>query len=192
MARLAALRGRIMALALLAILLAMVQLIVVQPVVTAYREADAEIERSQELLAGFRRLGAGRIQLQKHVEDLRERTVGQTAYLDAASEALAAADLQKLVTKLVESSGGRLLSTVTLPAREAAPFRQIAIQVRMDVDIAQAQKIFHGLDSADLLVFIENLHMRGAPVRNMRQDEEAAIKLDVRFDLYGYMRAEVS
>jgi hypothetical protein len=165
MPRLAALRGRIAALALLAMFLTLVHFMLVQPVMSAYAEADAEIARSEQLLAEYRRLSGGRIQLQNHVDELRERTASQTAYLVAASDALAAADLQELVKRLVETSGGRLLSTVTLPAREAAPFRQIAIQVRMDVDIAQAQKIFYGLDSADLLVFVENLHMRAAPVR---------------------------
>ena len=80
---------------------------------------------------------------------------------------------------------------MTLVADDAPPFRKIAIQVRMEVDIAQAQRVFHALDAGGLLVFVDNLYVRG-PRRNPGEDPEATVPLDVRFDLYGYARLEVS
>ena len=190
-ARLAGLRGRIAALALLLAALGAAYLLAVRPIVAAYHAADEEIVRAQMLLERFQRIGASRGALESHLAALRERAASQTAYLDAASDALAAADLQELIKRLVEGNGGRLLSTVTLPAEADPPFRKIAIQVRMEAGVLEAQQIFHALDAGGLLVFVDNLSLRG-PRQNPLKAVEPAARLDVRFDLYGYLRLEVS
>jgi hypothetical protein len=189
--RLARLRGRVAALALLAAGLGAVHLLVVQPIVAAYRAADEEIARAETMLARLREIGGSRGALEGHLAGLRTRAASQTAYLDTASDALAAAELQELVKRLVLASGGRLLSTVTLPAEAEPPFRKIAIQARLEVDIAAAQQVFHALDAGGLLVFVDNLVVRG-PRRAPSDDAAAAVSLDVRFDLYGYARLEAS
>jgi hypothetical protein len=191
-ARLAALRGRIAALALLLALLAAIWAVVVRPVVAAYREAGEQIVHSQELLEKFRRLGGSRATLQARLDELRARAASQTAYLDAASDALAAASLQETVKRLVEAGGGKVLSTAALAALDDPPFRRIAIQVRMDVTTAQAQKVFYALDAADLLLLVDNLHIRGNQPRQRASGIEAETRLYVRLDLYGYMRADMA
>jgi general secretion pathway protein M len=192
MARLALLRGRVVALALLVALLGATYLLVLQPIVAAHRHADEQIAHLEQLLEGFHRAGGSRAALQARLDQLQDRAASQTAYMGAASDALAAANLQEFVKQLVESNGGRLLSTVILPAHDDPPFRRIAIKVRIIVSTPQARQIFYALDTADLLLFVDNVHIRGQQSRPRRDEVEADVQLDVRFDLYGYMHRDVS
>ncbi len=56
---------------------------------------------------------------------------------------------------------------------------------------ARGRKVRGWGRTGGLLVFVDNLSLRG-PRQSPLKAAEPAVRLDVRFDLYGYLRLEVS
>lgn len=151
-------------------------------------------ERAVELterLARFRALSARRPLLESQLQQVRLQHRKNEYYIDAATPAVAAAVLQRKVKQVAESSGGELLSTQNLPQNPAEKPMQIAIRVRMSGDVSGLVKTLHELEGGRPLLFVDNLSIRSRKkVRGRRKNRTVVYRLDVRFDLSGYLRGD--
>ncbi len=182
------LQSRVVALTVLVMVCAAFYGLVVQPVWAKHQLYRQSIAQSKALLVKYRRIGAGLRDLRKELEELPKRQATQGVYLHGASDALAAAELQNHVKGIVTSTGGELRSTQILPIRNEEKFTRIAIRVQMRGRIDTLQKMFYILEAGKPFVFIDNFDIRRRKVRRRQNEPERDVKLDVRFDLYGYMR----
>ena len=55
------------------------------------------------------------------------------------------------------------------------------------MNTAALQRVFYDLESATPFLFLDNVEIRSRPARRASGPEDDPI-LEVRFDLYGYMR----
>jgi len=182
-------QSRAVALGILLILIGLLYLAVGQPLLGRYRMYQEAIDGALDHLAHYRGMIAARPALEARLAQLRQKQGATPDYLHDATPALAAAELQEHVKRMIEEAGGKLVSTQSLPIQEEGRFLRITVKVQMSGDVDVARKVFYGLESGTPRLFLTELYMRGrARVRRVRgRDPVNEGELDVRFDLYGYI-----
>ncbi len=186
--------SRMLALAILVALIWGANALAVQPLLATYRANEDSIARSQELVQRYRRIGGRRSALEAQIAQVRERLSPAGLYLEAASDALVAAELQNRVKGVVEAASGRLKSTQILPAVDESNFRRVGIRVQMSATVEPLQRVFFELEAAMPYLFIENVDVRRRVTKRRKRkgserSPETESVLTVRFDLFGYTRA---
>jgi general secretion pathway protein M len=146
----------------------------------AAQQLETAIERRQQ---AERKVG----ELQAELAALKQHQASAVGFMQSSTESLAAAELQSRIKSSVEAAHGELKSTQILPGREDGGFRRAAIRGQITVDLDQLQRVFYQLESSTPFLFLDNVEIRArtAP-RGKAQGENPS--LDVRFDLYGYLR----
>jgi general secretion pathway protein M len=184
--------SRLLALALLAAVPVLAYLLVVEPVIAAYRNAGAAIAQGQRLLQSYRERAEQRPQLAQLLAAEEERVADVTGYLAAVDDALAAVELQDRMKAVVEATGGQLRSAQSLkvePVDGIEGVRRAALKVRFTADIDSLATILYELETGEPYLFVDALSIREPRRQRRRRDEpEAAPQLDVVVDLYGYVR----
>lgn len=179
--------SRALALTLLAVLAWLVYSWLIQPVLDDYSEARAAAARLAPALARAARgegdLGA----LAAELARLKQNRPTTAGFLGSANESLAAAELQGRLNSSVAAARGELRSAQILPAREEGTFRRVTIRGQIAVTIAQLQRILYDLEAGSPFLFLDNVDIR-TPQAAARGHAEGEPLLEVRFDLYGYMR----
>lgn len=192
MLRPGSLLARALALALLAAAVAGGYLLVVVPVLDAYRETADAIEQAETVLQRQRALAAQRPLLIARIEEEKEQAEAIAGYLQGPSDALAAAQLQDRLKAVVEAAGGELRSTRILPAEavEASPgTRRTALQVQMIVTIEGLAEVLYGLEAGQPYLLIDELSVRNQRERRRRGEAVPETTLDVNLRLSGFVRA---
>ena len=184
--------SRLLALALLAMVPVLAYLLVVAPVIAAYRDAGEAIAQAQRFLQSYRERAEQRPQLAQLLTEAEDRAASVTGYLVAVDDALAAAELQDRVKGVVETAGGQLRSAQSLrvePVDAVAGIRRAGLKVRFTAEIESLATILYELETGEPYLFVDALSIREPRRQRRRRDEpEPAPELDVVVDLYGYVR----
>ncbi len=186
---------KLLALALLALLIWSGHVYVAEPLLERWTLAEDSIARQAELERRYLVLGASRADLERRLDRIGENLSPAGLYIEAASDALVGAGLQNKLKSVVNQGGGTLNSTQILPATEAEPFRRIGVRVQMTGAVTALQNTLHKLESARPYLFLDNLDVRRRVTRTRTQRKRVGnpeSRLTVRFDFYGYVRAGVN
>lgn len=181
------------ALAILALLVLGLNLVFTWPWLRLNSDYNQSMADTSEKIRRFQNLQAQEPQLQAQLKSL-DREVGSASfYVDAETPALAAAELQKQVKTAVDAAGGTLTSTQSLTQKEEGSAQRVAILVRMSGDVDALFKVLYNLEAASPLLFIDNLTVRNRPAPRRRrarlpQGPEGGYRLDISFELAGYLR----
>lgn len=161
----------------------------VEPLLEDYRSTGEAIAGREADIARFRRVAAELPQRRAQLTALRQRQAASEGFLQGTNDALVAAQIQNRIKALAEAAHGELKSTQVLPVTEEGKYRRITIRAQMLLDTEAVQRVLYGIETASPLLFLDNLDMR-AHVAGDRRREKAAEDpaLDVRLDVYGYMR----
>jgi general secretion pathway protein M len=189
MERLSKTQRRVLALFLLLIAMAVVIRVVVVPVVATYVENRDTIAQMEDSIARYSRLSTQIDSLKSMVGVLEESDKLDAFVLAQESEPLAAAALQERVKSVVTTSGGTLTSTQVLPTETEQGFKRIIVNVRMAGSMDALQRVLHTLESDLPYLLADDVIILARGARKRRRTTGAADLLDVRFNLYGYMRA---
>lgn len=180
------------AMGLLLLVLLMAYFALVQPVIAKHAFYHENIASMQQRLQKYKQIIASKPTLEAKLNQLQREQTTNAYYLEQQSAPLAATELRKWVKTVVESSGGVLMSTQSLPAPEGEPFPRVGINVRMTGDTEMLQKVLYSLESRRPLLFIDNLQIRSRQIRRRSQRDRRTIieetQLTISFELYGYMR----
>jgi len=182
-------RGRALALGLLAVLLGTAWLGVAQPLWSAYAAQRRELARTTELIGEFRRIAADRPSLERRRAALLQADAVQRLTLSAASDGVAAAELQKLVKAAVEGAGGTLQSTQVKAVRPDGGFRRVGLRVQLVASVEALRQTLLTLEASQPLVYGEGLELRSRqqPRSNGREVVEDRA-LEIRLDVYSLAR----
>ncbi len=183
--------SRSLAVAILVAALAAVWVLVVAPVRATFEGYDRSIGQSRQLLVRHLEIAAQRARLETELEGLRQARSTTGRFLEGGGIELVAAAVQNKVKNLIDANGARLKSTQILPAQEKDNFRRVTIRVTMAADTEALQRIFHALETANPYLFLDNIDTRSRRRRARRGRSVSQGELQIRFDLYGYMRIEV-
>jgi len=167
-------------------------LALVQPLLDDYLGTREAIADARAALARYRGVAADLPQRQKELARLRQRQATSEGFLQGPNDALVAAQIQNRIKALVEASHGELKSTQVLPAQDEGKYRRLAIRAQMTLDIGAAQRVLYGVETASPFLFLDNVDMRAHVIDRRRErggNPPSDNQLDVRIDVFGYMRA---
>lgn len=186
--------GRLLALAILAGLCALVWLGLALPLLDRFAGYRDTVVQAEEQLPRLRGIAAMTPLLQAELVRIERDPSARTRQLSGGGDALAAADLQNRLGRIAAANGIVLRSTQILPAQDEEGFRRIAVRVALEGGAPALLKILHGLETAPTLLFIDNLEIRarsGGRVRRKAKNAKNAARpedlLLIRFDLAGYI-----
>ncbi len=154
-------------------------------------------EQKQELI--FRLQRATKVVARKDAvvaenERIKQKYQGQNYFSTRDTVALASADLQKLIKTSISEAGGQLTSTQVLPSSSKDSFSRVTVKVRMTGDIEALRTVLHQIESSVPMMIVDQLDIR--PVRGRRNRRtrkiEPSNKLNINFQVAGFMRAKVS
>ncbi len=180
------LMSRIAALGLLGLVGMLVFAGIVLPLQARFDEYGWRIARGEAALARLKARSAGADGLADQLEALQARGLGEDVFLAGASDAVAAASLQRFVKGVIEESGG---SVETLQTMESAPiksFTRVGTRVRARLKVGQLQAVLYRLETATPLAFVEGLLVRQPRLSASRDaSADTASSLEVQIDVFG-------
>lgn len=183
-------RQRLIALALLGMVLAAATFGAVLPALHAYRARAEAIGDRVFHLEHFERVASRAASIHRALRRLEaDGTIDHETFAEPAA-ALAAARLQERIRKAISHAGGKLLSTRVLPDAGAGPFNRVAVDVRMRVGFEGLQRVLYALESGAPLVRVDGLEVRSSrAARPLRAPRASHDRLDVRFEAEGFRHA---
>ena len=192
--------GRLAAVLLLIGVIEAAYVLVVEPILTGYREKAQAIEEVNDQLSDYQRLAAMRPGFADQLERLEAEEGSGTYYLNGGTDALAAAGLQDRVNTLVDSMGGNLRSIQPMSGVDEQGFRRITVRIQMTATIEALFETLYALKTGMPVLFVENLDIQSRFTRRRNNQVDArqvgaravsdAPLLIVSFDLSGYMPLE--
>jgi general secretion pathway protein M len=187
---------RLAALLLLALVVSLFYVLVDQLWMGRYRIYQTNAERLLDRLHNLERLAAARPELEKAIQAIRNDQRTAAYFLPQAAPALAAADLQQRVKRLVEGAEGALLSIQALPVVEEGGMVRVAVRATLQGNVDALQKVLHSLESQVPLLFVDNLEVTARRFRPRLPDGKIApytrIQLNSQMEVSGYLRKESS
>jgi general secretion pathway protein M len=178
---------RLLALAILLLVLGVVFSITVLPVLMAnqhYRDSIAGLESRLQKLQRAAAIGDS---LQPQYEQLKRWQTSDAQYLKSNSAALAAAELQRLVKRVIVAKNAEVVSTQILTTRQEEGFDRVALKVRIRGELGNIIQAFHVLESGEPFVFLENVSVRASRGRRVRGQVAPLQTLDIDMELIAYM-----
>jgi len=183
--------ARLVAVAVLVIILLVGYQWIIGPIFGTYRDNQATISRSNEMLLRHRAVAAEQPELDEQLAALEHDDQSMAGYFEASGDAVAAAHLQDLTTEVIDAAGGEVTSTQSLPAIaiEGGPaIRRAGLKIRFNATIDSLADTLQDLETAEPYVFIETLTMATRRAERTGIKSENNPELDIRLDLVGYVR----
>jgi len=171
-----------------AVLLLSVTILPVWALNAGYRD---RIDTMQERLVRLQRIAEQDEELRGRYADLRRTQSSRGYFLQGDSEAVASADLQRILKTLTAQHDTQLMSTQILPAGKENALTRIALRVRVRGQLPGIVESLYALESNPVLLFIDNLSVRGAASvrQRLRQQAQTGQSFDAEFDLIAFVAA---
>jgi hypothetical protein len=126
-------------------------------------------------------------QLEAHLAALERERQGESGYIDAANETLAAAAVQSRIKSAVGDAGGKLHSVEVLRPEAQGALQKIVVRARVAIALPGLQRVFHALNETAPILFFDALDIARADA-SVREAAEREARLDVDFTVFGYLR----
>lgn len=175
--------ARVTAAAILTIVLALIWLILVDPLVTAYDQAVFEVRQLRAQLITTRNRTENGDALRGELDSLRSQISDRALLMENVSDGAAVARLQQRVEGLLERSDARLSSVQALPVRPSDGFRQVGLRLQFSADVVSLRAVLHGLEFGQPAVVLENTFVHARTDRAVG----LARPLTVRTDVFAFL-----
>ena len=178
---------RLLALAILTLALGAVFSVTVLPVLLANQHYQDTITSLESRLQQLQRAAAIGKTLQPQYEQLKRWQTTDEQYLNSSSAALAAAELQRLVKRIVVAKNAQVMSTQILTTRQEEGFDRISLKIRVQGELENIVQAFYVIETADPYIFLDNVSVRASRGRRVRGHTAPLQTLDIDMELVGYM-----
>ena len=187
-AQLPRVQRRILAVLLLLVAVGAVARLMALPIWTTFSDNRDAIAQTEDNIARYSRLST-RVEALRSIVDELEQADNLVRYVfSQESEPLAAAALQDRIKSVVTNSGGTLTSTQVLPTVAEQGFKRVIVNVRMAVSVDTLQRVLYGLENNLPYLLTDDVVILSRGAGKRRRKATAVDALDVRFNLYGFMR----
>jgi general secretion pathway protein M len=176
---------RRLAIGLLLLAIVVVVAAIAVPVWMAHRHYDVALADSADKLERYRRVAGTRPQVAKQLEAMRAKDT-RRFFLRSGAPALSAAEAQETIRRLVEESGGRLITMQAPSSKDEGRYRQVMVNVQLTANVFALRKILHAIENSTPFLFIDNLTVRTQVPPNFRPAPGAEPEMYVMFDVSGY------
>ncbi len=150
---------RILAVAILALMVAVVVAAISVPVFLLHRHYDENLARMTRQWKSQTSFNAMRPQVARALEALRAKEV-RKLFLKGTTSALASAELQDQVRQVVESNGGRLISASANAPKDDGAYRIATANFQLNISNINLRRMLHALESKEPYLFNDNLVIR--------------------------------
>ena len=161
---------------------------------------EREIESLDNQTVRYRRLLQTLPGLQAELKQVRSNEDVKVFYFDAKTPALAGAQLQREVPKMVKASGGRLVSTQILPPPEDEQPPKVQVRAQIQGTTDALLDVLYEIEKARPFLFVDQMSVRSTSrrttaARNSRvrgRQRHRSVRrqpqgrLTVRLDVFGY------
>ena len=183
-------RGRVLALAVLLVVLAAFYVVAVAPLLDLYagREATAATKRS--LLPKLNAVAGELPALRTRVAELRTATDSRKLTLEGASDAVASAALQGRIEQLARAAAVTIGSTEILPAEMQGEYHRIGLRLLMNGPYTSLVQLLAKVETATPPLVVDNLQIRSL-ARRAAAPALSAPGLDASLDIYGFRENDI-
>jgi len=185
--------SRVLAIGLLLAFIAIVYGFVVSPFISAYFDKADEIDELWYRIEKYQSTAETYKDVDKALERVKKMRPSQGNYLQGNTAALASANLQQYLTRVIEAATGKIISTQNVREESVGEATAVIIKVHMRGDLRSLTTTINRLEVGKPMLFIENLAVVATPPRKL--PGSLAIEseqLDIQFNLVGYMLVEES
>jgi general secretion pathway protein M len=176
-------RGRLLALALAVLAVAIVYLAVAAPLIDLYTSRQAFLEDQRMLAPRLEAAAAELPALRARITALHAAQSALKVTLDGASDAIASANLESRIEALAAGAGATIGSTESLPAATVAGYRRIGLRLVLSGPYETLVKLLATIEAATPPLVIDNLQIHGVLRRPGMPDADS---LDAALDVYGF------
>ncbi len=180
------LRQGIFSLGILFLVILAFYTVLIQPAISARSRNTERIEDLMFQSSKFTLSSQESDLLKNEIAHLKQQNPNRNNFLENKAPAIVAADLQKKIKALVDSSGGNLVSTHALTDRKEELFSKITVKVHMRTDMNALRDVFYQIAINEPLLFTENILIQKSRTRS-RKKQRVNNQIEVRFDVSGYM-----
>lgn len=186
-------QGRLLALAILLLPLALLVRLGIAPIWQAYQAGGDRIEEARDQLSRYQKIGAQADVWREHESKIRDTSQLAPYLIDAPNSALAAASVQQRLKDVAGTHDGRILSTRVIKNSDVeGPFERVAVNARLQLTLEGLQALVHELETGQPYLFFENLSVMSRPARRGRRRSGPSTNnlLETRVTLFGLRRAK--
>jgi len=181
-------QSRILAFALLFLVLGTALWLMIYPMVSLYLAQSDEMARKEIRIARYEELAESQETLQGELASLRRRNPAATYYVAGDTPALASAKMQQYLKQIVERNGGELISTQIIDSIRESEAASSSLKVHLRANVDAAAQIVYLLESGRPLLFIDDLSISARRARGTTAGAPPVISLDLSFALTGYLQ----
>ena len=180
---------RVVALGLLLALVMIVIFALLIPYVARYNHYLNAIEDQQFRLERLHAAAAQLPELEAEIRGLRAEDMARGYLLEQGTPSLAAAQVQELVGRMVNTHGGEVRSMQVGRPLDEQGFTRVSVTVRMATNGDELADLLADLESRRPLMFVDNVQIRLLRQRTRRRGPaQETGEVEVDFDLQAYMR----
>ena len=150
---------RIVAVALLLLMIAIVAALIAIPVTMLNRHYDQNLARMNRQWTSQSAFNAMRPQVTRALESLRAKDV-RKFFLKGTTSALVSAELQDQVRQVVEANGGRLISASANPHKDDGPYRIATANFQLNINNTNLRRMLYALETREPYLFNDTLVIR--------------------------------
>ena len=181
-------RQRQFAVGLLVIAAILLLCVTILPVTLANRALNGEIETLHGRLQRLETIASQDEELRARYAKLRQNQATRGYFLQGDSEAVASADLQRILKNITTAHGTQLMSTQILPAIKEDSLTRVSLRVRIRGPMEGLVESLYELESNLALLFLDNISVRSAvSVRQRLRVTNNNLPFEANFDLMAYM-----
>jgi hypothetical protein len=178
------------AVGILMVFIVVVLSITLLPIWTVNSSYRTTIGQMQDRLQQLRENVESGARLQPRYAQLKRIQMSNKRHLNSDTEAVAAAELQRIIKDIVVENGAQIVSTQILPTSQKQAqqevFLPVSLKVRLRGTLADVVDTLYDIETGETFLFLDNVIMRDSTGgRSTRAKSNT--KLDVNFDLTAYM-----
>ena len=187
-------RGRFLAVVLLLIAVLLAYLLGVHWWFTArHLEIASEMGELRERELDFRTTAAARPEIEKQLAEVRAFEAGNPAFLPEADFDAAAAGLTQRLKQVVQThardaNSCQIIMNQYARSTEKELYERVTIKVRLRCNLDEFAPVLHELEAGSPIVFLDDLQIWKQTGYRVPGTNQVTSYLDIRFDLYGYLR----
>jgi len=181
-------RQRQIAVGLLVIAAILLLCVTILPVTLANRALNGEIETLHGRLQRLETIASQDEELRARYTKLRQNQATRGYFLQGDSEAVASAELQRILKNITTAHGTQLMSTQILPAVTEDSLTRVSLRIRIRGPVEGLVESLYELESNLALLFLDNISIRTAvSVRQRLRVANNNLPFEANFDLTAYM-----
>ncbi len=174
-------RGQALAVGLLVLAVALIWAGAISPVLSWYSDRADELARRTAYLQHMRRLEAELPALRAAAA--RPRARAETAMLSAATDSVAAADLQERLQAMAASAGASLTAVETLPPADGgARWHKITLRISLSAPWPVLMQLVGEIEQSPTRILIDDVHFHSPAVIN----HPAVLPIQASMVIYGF------